>query len=447
MAKKTKSELVEEGKALSAAIVDIRKAVHNFALLLGSDAAYLAVHKTKSATALKNEAKAAGGNAAKGAIGTVEIEGKTLKFTCAEGESPPGMLGKKFKTHLKERGLNFKVMILGADGAVLEGDEEDEVQAEGGTAPEGEAGAQKDLRSKLEDAFDKFAPMLKQELAARNPTQQAPILGAIKAFKDAMTKEDYADALKKLTSLRAGLISVAKPSQIDAGKTPQGKVDKAALLEKAGQVDTVVKKALGDRAFFDQSAPRLRELRKSFKLAMADNPSDEDLAKLKKMKEKLDDLFLKDLKFQGHGPQRHEGDVTPQQLDDRAQRGINPQTGTRFDDQARTKPHAYSANATRINDPGVYVDAEEFMRASPAATVAKNDAVRRRTGRFTVKLPLKDVLGTDYEKFVEGKTRTGTRNNPTGSVTTNLKDGMLIAVYTIARNGAISLLTMYPDPK
>ncbi len=439
MAKKTKTELVEEGKALSSTIADIRKATHNFALLLGSEGVHLAAHKTKSTIALKNEAKTAGGNAAKGAVGTVTIEGKILSFACAEGESPPGMLGKKFKTHLKERGLNFKVIILGSDGTVLEGDDEDEPQAE--------EGAQKDLRSKLEDAYTKFAPLLKQELAARKPADQAPILGAIKAFKDAMVKEDYADALKKLTNLRNGLISVAKPSQIDAGKTRQGKIDKAALLEKAGQVDTVAKKALQDRTFLTQSAPRLRELRKSFKVAMADSPTPDELAKLKKMKEKLDEVFLHELKSQGHGPQRHEGDVTPQQLDDRAKNGINPQTGTRFDDVARTKPHGYSANATRINDPGVYVDAEEFMRSSPTAIAAKNNAVRRRTGRFTVTLPLKDVLGTDYEKYVEGKTRTGSRNNPTGSVATNLKDGNLIAVYTVARNGAVTLLTMYPDPK
>ncbi|RUS60235.1 hypothetical protein EGN72_10620 [Pseudorhodobacter sp. E13] len=448
MAKKTKAELVEEGKVLTSAIADIRKGPHNFALLMGSDAVHLAVHKTKSTIALKTEAKTAGGNAAKGALGIVDIEGKTLKFTCAEGEDPPAMLGRKFKIHLKERGLNFKVMILDFAGKVLEGDEEDDTQASGDapTAPS-EDGAQKDLRSKLEDAFNKFAPLLKQEIAARKPIDQAPILGAIKAFKDAMAREDYADALKKLTILREGLISVAKPSQIDPGKTPKGKVDKAALLEKAGQVDTVVKKALGDRTFFVQSASRLRDLRNSFKQAIADDPSEEELAKLKKMKEKLDDLFLEDLKFQGHGPQRHEGAVTPAQLSDRAKNGINPQTGTKFDDVARTKPHGYGKDATRFTDPGAYVDAEEFMRNDRRTVAAKRNAIRFRSNRIEVIVPLKEVLGDDYKKYVEGKTRTGSRNHPTGSVDTNLENCDLIARYQIARDGSMTLITMFPNPK
>jgi hypothetical protein len=447
MAKKTKQELVDEGKILSSAIADIRKATHNFALLLGSDAVHLAVHKTKSATAMKNEAKAAGGNAAKGAIGTVEIEAKVLKFTCAEGESPPGMLGKKFKTHLKERGLNFKVIILGADGAVLEGDDEDDPQAQGSSGAAPADDAQKDLKTKLEDAYTKFAPLLKQALSERDKTQQAPILAAIKKFKDEMTAEKYEDALKSLGALRKGLISVAKPSHIDSGKGPKGAIDKTALLEKSGLVDTAVKKALSDRSYFVASAPKLRELRKTFKEAMADNPTGEELAKLTKMKEKLDDLFLKDLKFQGHGPQRHEGEVTPKQLDDRAQLGLNPETGTRFDDAAGTKPHGYSAHATRFTDPGAYVDAEEFMRADRRTSAAKNDATRRRTGRFEVIVPLKEVLGDDYKKFVEGKTRTGSRNHPTGSVETDLEDCDLIARYKVARDGSVTLITMFPNPK
>jgi hypothetical protein len=446
MAKKTKAELVEEGKVLGSTIADIRKTPHGFALLIGSDAVHLAVHKTKSTAALRNEAKAAGGNAAKGALGTVEMDGKTLMFTCAEGEAPPSTLGKKFKAHLKERGLSFKVVILGSDGTTLEGDEEDDLPPEGGSASPVEEGAQKDLRSKLEDAFAKFAPMLKKELGARDPSQQAPILKAIKLFKDAMAKEDYADALKKLNNLRTGLISVAKPSQIDAGTTPQGKVDKEALLEKAGQVDTVVKKALGERDFFVKSAPRLRELRKSFKLAMADNPSEEELAKLKKMKGKLDDLFLADLAYQGHGPQRHEGAVTTKQLTDRAVSGFDPLTGTQVDG-VQGGEHRCGRHATRFTDPGDYVDAEERIRADPRTTAAKNQAVKEKKGRFSVEVGLEEAMGLGFEAKLEGVSRKGSLKNPAGSEATDFSDGFMTAVYDIEPDGSYTLVTMYPNPK
>ena len=61
--------------------------------------------------------------------------------------------------------------------------------------------------------------------------------------------------------------------------------------------------------------------------AKADCPAEVEAAR---RKAEIDQK-LADLSTQGHGPQRHEGDVTPQQLIDRAVHGHDPLTGTTTD--------------------------------------------------------------------------------------------------------------------
>jgi len=442
MAKKSKAELVEESKALSTDIAAIRKAPHNFALLLGSDAVYLAVHKTKGTQAMKNQAKAAGGNAAKGAVGVVEMQGKLLNFTCAEGESPPGTLGKKFKTHLKERGLSFKVCILAANGSVLEGDEEDEeaqTTPEGGT-PKGED-APKDIGQKLEAAFSKFAPMLKEAYLKGGSKRKAALDGIIKTFKDSVANGEYDQALKSMNALRDALVKLAQADKIVTGTAETGGADKTALLSKAPQVDTLVKRAGSDDTFFKQAAPKLRELRGNLKAAMMDNPSDEDLAMLTKMKGKLDELFLADLAKQGHGPQRHEGMVTPEQLDARLLEGKNPQTGTIWEDATRKRRHRCGNHATKFLAPGDYVDADETVRSSAAFETQMKKSKRQRLKTLVISPDLENVLGSDYATKLVGSSRDGSTVKET-----DFTGGKLKAIYKLQPNGSYALLTMYPNP-
>lgn len=160
-------------------------------------------------------------------------------------------------------------------------------------------------------------------------------------------------------------------------------------------------------------------------------------------------LFKKfdDLKAQGHGPQRHEGDVTTKQLEERCMKGIDPMTGTTTDG-VTSKTHKYSRNATKVNTPEDYVKAEEYLKNSNeykdkvkyADAIGKKQVVLEET-------KLKDIYGDSYSSKVDGRTRIGSAKNPQGSNVTEFSDeSKMIGVYRKADDGTWNLLTMYPDP-
>lgn len=64
-----------------------------------------------------------------------------------------------------------------------------------------------------------------------------------------------------------------------------------------------------------------------------------------------------------------------------------------------------------------------------------------------VEIPLKDAFENDYQDYVRGVTRLGSKNNPTGHVPTDFTDGTLKAIYTLDQNGNVKLHTLYPNPK
>lgn len=130
MAKKSAAEMAAEGAELSQVVLSVRKRPHSFALLIGKDGLVLEVHPTRSCDAVRQAAKKKGGGS-RGAVGIMSIEGKSILFSC-EGEDPPRILPKLAKAHLRDRGLQFKVLMQLPDGTILDGDAE-----EGGETPEG----------------------------------------------------------------------------------------------------------------------------------------------------------------------------------------------------------------------------------------------------------------------------------------------------------------------
>ncbi len=60
---------------------------------------------------------------------------------------------------------------------------------------------------------------------------------------------------------------------------------------------------------------------------------------------------------------------------------------------------------------------------------------------------LEDIYGSDYKNQVFGKTRTGTKNNPVGTIPTDFTDGTIYAFFTKDVNGKWNLETMYAKPK
>jgi len=164
---------------------------------------------------------------------------------------------------------------------------------------------------------------------------------------------------------------------------------------------------------------------------------------------------IRQLTHEGHGPQRHEGQVTEEQLRARAVDGKDPVTGT-TDDAYKKNPdgtpakHQYGRDATKVNSEEAYVSAEDYLRSTDEfKTQAAEKGVNER---IIIRRKLEEIYGPDYKNSVSGVTREGTKNNPTGSHPTDFTDGNMVAVWVRdatawGSNGNWSLLTMYPEPK
>lgn len=154
-----------------------------------------------------------------------------------------------------------------------------------------------------------------------------------------------------------------------------------------------------------------------------------------------------ELEAQGHGPQRHEGAVTRQMLEDRVLHGIDPITGTTIDG-VTGGTHNAVRTATRITKEADFVAAEALIRRSPDYRAARDEAVSRigqlpRT-TFEVSLPIEDVLGPNFQDAVEGVRRLGSIRNATGIQAVDFGGGSVTAVFELLPTGEPSLITLFP---
>ena len=153
-----------------------------------------------------------------------------------------------------------------------------------------------------------------------------------------------------------------------------------------------------------------------------------------------------ELEAQGHGPQRHEGAVTRQMLEDRVLKGFDPMTGSRTDG-VTGRPHIVSRRATRITSEADFVAAEALIRRSPEYRFARDTALSlagNGRSRFEVVLPIEDVLGPDYANAVEGVTRVGSFKNSQGVTPIDFEGGQIKAVYELTPDGEPLLVTLFP---
>ena len=138
---------------------------------------------------------------------------------------------------------------------------------------------------------------------------------------------------------------------------------------------------------------------------------------------------------------------------ERAMYGKDPITGT-TDDAFRKnadgtpKPHKASKDATKFTSKESLVKGEEYVKNTQKYEDAIREAENAGDTYITVKdIKLEDVYGADYKNQVFGKTRIGTKNNPTGTTVTDFTDGTIIAKFQKDAFGKWQLDTMYAEPK
>lgn len=156
----------------------------------------------------------------------------------------------------------------------------------------------------------------------------------------------------------------------------------------------------------------------------------------------------------GHAVQRHGEAISEQQLKDRAVKGFDPATGTTDDaynkfPNGSPKKHKYGRHATKFNNKEALVKADEKIRNSEAFKKKVKEANAANANVIAVTdTKLEDVFGKDYKKEISGKTREGSKNNPTGNTTdTDFTDGTIRAVYKKDAAGNWNIETMFPEPK
>ena len=158
------------------------------------------------------------------------------------------------------------------------------------------------------------------------------------------------------------------------------------------------------------------------------------------------------MRHEGHGPQRHEGQVTVQQLEERALYKKDPMTGTTRDGVHGGK-HQCGRNATKVNSEEAYVTADRHLRESKEFEVAKQRAEAVGDDAFSVSRPLQEIFGENYQSHVTGIHRTGPSSHPTGyppgtspPTLIDFENGSMRGVYKKQPNGGWGTHTQFPEP-
>lgn len=138
------------GPELKKILTKSKQQPFNFAYASGKTPAedYLGVDKIKACNVIHKEAKAEKGG--KAASGSFVLDGRDVKLTC---ETVIPNLAKKFKKHLKVYKLSYNVIVMDANGTVLESDlEEEENKGEEPkvTLPDGDRTSQTDQKEQTE---------------------------------------------------------------------------------------------------------------------------------------------------------------------------------------------------------------------------------------------------------------------------------------------------------
>jgi hypothetical protein len=182
---------------------------------------------------------------------------------------------------------------------------------------------------------------------------------------------------------------------------------------------------------------------------------------------------------QGHGPQRHEGDVIDKMLRDRIQNGFDPMTGNTVDyDRFFNKygevynkdihgvppdvkdifvegkgkltinwkkiKHQSGEHATKFNTPTDYIRAYENVLLSPEFQLFKKS---KKPFVKIENIKLTDIFGPNFQNRLSGYSNTSSANKKVSFSKTRFgNETKLIAIFTKGSNGNIQLKTMYPNP-
>jgi hypothetical protein len=156
---------------------------------------------------------------------------------------------------------------------------------------------------------------------------------------------------------------------------------------------------------------------------------------------------LRELEAEGHGPQRHEGQVTDQQLRGRVLHGHDPaqQGPDKTIDAVTGGRHERPRIASRFDTPEAMVTADDALRASDAFARTAELAQARGRESMWIRLPLANALQPELRAQVTGVERIGTGEHPAVRPV-DFSDGWIQAgFHWDDSNETWKTYTIYPD--
>ena len=168
-----------------------------------------------------------------------------------------------------------------------------------------------------------------------------------------------------------------------------------------------------------------------------------DKARMRFLESRIWRRRLEELARQGHGPQKHEGDVEDWQLFDRIYIGKDPETG-KIRRNAKGDVIGVGKHSTKFVTPGDYVRAYDKALEHPDYKIFLSNNMENKA---EIHLNFSDVFGRKYQSRVRGYTRVSGKTGKNPTVAKTLFTGSSTIVVRFRKeNGKILLTTMYPFP-
>jgi hypothetical protein len=189
----------------------------------------------------------------------------------------------------------------------------------------------------------------------------------------------------------------------------------------------------------DATPESIAELRRRLGMPAVDRAESADAGRVARR--------LRELEAEGHGPKRHEGQVTDQQLRDRVLLGHDPaqQGSDKTVDAVTGRPHEPPRFASRFDTPEAMVAADDALRASDAFAWTAELARARGRESMWIRLPLADALQPELRAQVTGVERFGTGEHPAVRPV-DFSDGWVQAgFHWDDRTETWKTYTIYPD--
>ncbi|MCF6304615.1 MAG: hypothetical protein L3J33_04525 [Rhodobacteraceae bacterium] len=317
MAKPDKAELKKQGALLKEIIAQARKKTLNFALLQGKDQMFLVTHLKKNPAMLRKEAKKEGGGP-KAAMGTLNVEGKSLIFSVED--EPPGPFPKLTKKHFMTRGIPVRVTFKLPNGTVFDDGEAPEAEAQTTQSPP-EPEIDEALGASVFGMFSGLQSELEEKMNKAGDDLRGRFQDLSDKFNDSHAGKQFDQAAAYLGDLKKQLSDFVEDVSEDIAEQVSGPITLSPELQK--KIDVVIAKGVSELEIQQKSAEENAKLLVKNVLAQVEESKEYFSELLAPATEKISEMIAEYQKYQAAKDQLKDMDLSDKQAKDLAQLSLD----------------------------------------------------------------------------------------------------------------------------